>query len=185
VRFWRRHARTHLTTSGLVRPCGLIIAATAALTLVPITACSGANPPETATTQSHTLVAYKEEQSGIVFRHTSLIVSTRGQATVRFERCVQRLHLDASLWKRLKAALKQTNVHALVGNHVPATPRAEESTWVIVVGHDTVRITASSIPPELRVKLEPLLKVLGEAASVGKRDMPQSCSSKRTVNGTG
>jgi hypothetical protein len=80
---------------------------------------------------------------------------------------------------------KQTNVHALAGNHVPTTPRAEESTWMIVVGHDTVRITASSIPPELRAKLEPLLKVLGEAASVGKRDMPQSCSSKRTVNGIG
>ena len=166
--------------------CSLSIAAASALLLAPMTsACSGANPRVPATTQSRTLVAYKEERVGIVFRHTSLIVSTRGQATARFEGCVQRFQLDASLWRRLKAALKQTDVHALAGNHVSAKPGAEESTWVIIVGHDTVRITASSIPPELRVKLEPLLKVLGETTSVGKRDMPQSCGSKRTSKNMG
>ena len=167
--------------------CSLSIAAATALLLAPMTtsACSGANPSGPATTPSRTLVAYKEERAGIVFRHTSLVVSTRGQATVRFEGCVQRFQLDASLWRRLKAALKQTDVHALAGSHVSAKPGAEESTWVIVVGHDTVRITASSIPSELRMKLEPLLKVLGETGSVGKRDMPQSCSSKRTSKSMG
>lgn len=165
-----------------VSRCSLSIAAASALLLAPITtsACSGANPRVPATTRSRTLVAYREEQVGIVSRHTSLIVSMRGQATVKFEGCVRRVQLDVSLWRRLKATLKQTDVHALAGNHVSAKPGAEESSWVIVVGHDTVRITASSIPPELRMKLEPLLKVVGEAVLVGKRDMPQSCSSKRT-----
>lgn len=132
----------------------------------------------TAPARSRAVVAYTEEQSGIVFRHTSLIVSKRGQATVRYESCVRRFHLGVALWKRLNAALKQTNVHAVAGNHVPVTPHAEESTWVIVVGHDTVRITASSIPPELRARLEPLLKTVEEVVSVGKRRMPQSCGSK-------
>jgi len=141
-------------------------------------------PRTRASTQPHTLVAYQKEDGGIVFRHTSLVVSTHGQATVRFERCLQRFHLGASLWKKLKAALKQTNVHALAGNHAPATPRADESTWVITVGHDRVRIHGFAIPQELRVKLEPLLKILGEVVSVGERHIPQSCSSKRTVNGT-
>jgi hypothetical protein len=172
--------------SVLARRRGVVIVVATALALAPTSsASSGLNKPVTGSTQSRTFVAYKEEQGGIVFRYRSLIVSTRGQATVRFARCVRRFHLDASLWKRLKTASKQTNVHALAGNHVPAAPRADESTWVIVLGHDTVRITAFSIPPELRAKLEPLFKVLGEVLSVGKRDMPQSCSSKRTVNGTG
>jgi hypothetical protein len=77
--------------------------------------------------------------------------------------------------------VKRTNVHALAGNHGPAMPQADESTWVIVVGRDTVRVKASSIPPELRVKLEPLLKVLDEVLSGYERRMPQFCSSKRTA----
>jgi hypothetical protein len=130
--------------------------------------------------QSRTLVTYNEEQGGIVFRIRFLLVSADGEATVRFGRCMAQFHLNAALWKRLRAALKQTNLHAVAGDYVPPTLRADESTWVITVGHDRVRITGFSIPQELRVKLEPLLKVLGEVRSVGERRMPPSCSSKWT-----
>lgn len=175
------HRKQRLATS-FMRLCSFV--AVAALALAPAHAFGGSNKPATANTQSHTLVAYTEEQGGAVFRLASLTVSTRGQATVRFEACVRRFHPRAALWRRLKVAVKQTNVHALAGSHVPATPRADESTWVIAVGHDRVRITAPSIPPELRVKLEPLLKVLGEVLSIGERRMPQSCSSKRVTTST-
>ena len=158
------------------------LAAAVALALVPATNAAGcANKTMTVVTQSRTLVAYTEEQGGIVLRHTSLIVSVRGQATMRFERCMTQLRLDGTLWRKLKAALKQTNIHALAGDYGPAVRRAEESTWVIVAGHDTVRITASSIPPELTAKLEPLLRVLDEVISAGKLGLPRSCVSKRTI----
>jgi hypothetical protein len=169
-----------------MRSPSVVIAAASALALVPTTSAgSGVHTYATAASQSSTLVAYKEEQGGIVFRSSSLKVSTHSNATVRFEGCVKAFHLDATSWKKLKAALKQTSVHALAGNHGPATPQADETTWVIVVGHDTVRTRAFSIPPELRVKLEPLLKVLGEVLSVYERRLPRSCGSKRTVTGTG
>lgn len=129
--------------------------------------------------RSRTLVTYKEEQGGVVLRLTSLVVSADGRATVRFEGCESRFRLKAKLWKRLRATLRHTNLHALAGDHAPATPGAEESTWVITAGQDKVRITASVIPQELRMKLEPLLKVLGEVRSVGQRHMPASCASKR------
>jgi hypothetical protein len=127
-------------------------------------------------------VAYDEEQSGIIFRHASLIVSTHGQATVQFEKCVAEIQLKAALWKRLRAALKQTDLHPIAGDYVPPTPRADESTWVITVGHDRVRVTGFSIPQELRVRLEPLLNVLREVRSVGERRMPPPCARKRASN---
>lgn len=156
-----------------------------ALALVPTNAYSRANKSVIAPMQSRLLVTYKEERGGIKFRFTSLIVSTDRQAIVRFEGCLVRVHLNAVLWKRLKVALKQTNLHTLAGDYVPATPHADESTWVITVGRDRVRITDFSIPHELRVKLEPLLNILGEVLSVGKRDMPQSCSSNRVITSMG
>jgi hypothetical protein len=179
----RSHRKRRLATS-FTRLCSFVAVAALALALASAHAFGGSNKPAAANTQSHTLVAYTEEQGGVLFRLASLTVSTRGQATVRFEACVQRFHPRTALWRKLKAAVKQTNVHALAGNHVPATPRADASTWVIVVGRDWVRITAPSIPPALRVKLEPLLNVLGEVLSIGERRMPQSCSSKRIITST-
>lgn len=158
------------------------LAAAVVLALVPAANAAGcANKAVTAATQSRTLVVYMEEQGGIVLRHTSLIISARGQAAMRFERCMTRFRLDGTLWRKLKAALKQTNMHALAGDYGPVARRAEESTWVIVAGHDTVRITAFSILPELKAKLEPLLGVLDEVISVGKLGLPRPCVSKRTI----
>jgi hypothetical protein len=164
----------------IMRTRRLATAAATALVLGTTSASSGANQPVRAPSQLPTLVTYKEEQSGVASRFTRLIVSADRRATVRFEGCTTRFHLNTSLWKRLRAALKQTNLHVIAGDHAPPTPRAEESTWVITVGHDTVRISDFSIPQELRAKLEPLLKVLEEVRSVGEQPMPPSCSSKRT-----
>ena len=81
-----------------------------------------------------------------------------------------RFRLDGALWRKLGAALKQTNVHAVAGNYVPAARQADESTWVITVGRDRLRIgDFGTIRPELRAKLEPLLKVLVEVLAVGER----------------
>lgn len=180
-----RKQRIGAWTSVLARPCRVAIAAAAALALVPPGALGATSRPATARSQSRALVTYTEEQGGVAFRLTSLVVSADRQATVRFERCEQRSHLSAGLWKRLKVALRQTNLHAVAGDHVSTTPGAEESTWVITVGHDTVRMASPSIPPELRAKLEPLLKVVGEVITGGERHMPQSCSSKRVTTSTG
>jgi hypothetical protein len=184
LRLWRQDGR--VAAFVLARQCSLGISAAAMLALVSATSAVGcANKPATATTaQSRTLVAYTEEQAGIVLRHTALIVSARGQATMKFERCVRRFQLGVALWEKLKTAQKQTNMHALAGHYGPATPRPEESSWVIVSGHDTVRITAFSIPSKLRAKMEPLLKVLDEVISVGKRGMPRSCAGKRAMQST-
>jgi hypothetical protein len=92
-----------------------------------------------------------------------------------------RFQLEGASWRKLETALKQTELHALAGDYGPATRRAEESTWVIVVGHDTVRITASAMPSKLRAGMEPLLKALDEVISVGMRDMPRSCAGKQTA----
>lgn len=164
----------------------LAVIAVAMLALVTATSAIGcANKAVTATPKSGTLVAYTEEQGGIVFRHTSLIVSVRGRATMRFEKCTMRFGLNGALWRRLKTALRLTDMHTLAGDYGPATRHAEESSWVIIVGRDTVRITASSIPSELKTRMEPLLKLLDEVISVGKRDLPRSCTTKQTIEGTG
>ena len=124
----------------------------------------------TAVPHSRTLVAYVEEEGGIVFRYKSLVVSTARQATVRAERRMVRFRVAGPLWSKLRAALKQTNVHAVAGNYVPAAPGADESHWLIAVGRDRVRIgDFGVIRPELRAKLEPLLKVLVEVLAVGER----------------
>jgi hypothetical protein len=173
--------------SGLVRPCSVVIAATTALALAPTNAFSGTNKPITAPTptQSRTLVTYTGE-GGLFFRYTSLIVSARGQSTVAFNKCVVRFRLDTTFWKRLKTALKRTNLHALTGDYPPPPGAADEITEVITVGHDTVRITDfASIPEKMRQELEPLVTILREIVTVGERRMPPSCSSKRTVNGAG
>jgi hypothetical protein len=135
--------------------------------------------------QSRTLVTYTAE-GGLFFRYTSLIVSARGQSTVTFNSCVVRFRLDAALWKRLKTALKQTNLHALAGDYPPPLGAADEITEVITVGHDTVRITDfASIPEKVRQELEPLVKIVRETVTVGERRMPPSCSSKRTSGSMG
>ncbi len=135
--------------------------------------------------QSRTLVAYTAE-GGLSFRHTSLIVLTRGQSTVTFNRCVARFRLNAALWKRLETALKQTNLHAIAGDYSPPPGAADEITEVITVGHDTVRITDfASIPKKVRQELEPLVVSLREIVTVGERRMPPSCSSKRTSKSMG
>jgi hypothetical protein len=161
----------------LVRPCSVVIAAATVLALAPTNALSGANKPITAPTptQSRTLVAYTAE-GGLFFRYTSLIVSARGQSTVTFNRCVVRFRLDATFWKRLKRALKQTNLHAFAGDYPPPPGAADEITEVITVGHDTVRIADfASIPEKVRQELEPLVKILREIVTVGERRMPPSC----------
>jgi hypothetical protein len=146
----------------------LIATSAAALVLGP--AISAASQHATAASHSRTVVAYIEEQGGIIFRYKSLAVSTTRQATVRAERRMVRFRVDGALWRKLIVALKQTNVHAVAGNYVPAARRADESTWVITVGRDRVRIgDFGTIRPELRAKLEPLLKVLVEVLAVGER----------------
>jgi hypothetical protein len=147
-------------------------------------ACSGASLPEAITAQSHTLVTYREE-GGFGGAKGALIVSDRGQATATLGRCATRFHLDAVLWKSLKATLKQTNMHAIAGNYPPPPGSADEITYVITVRRDTVRTSAGTngvIPPP---KLKPLLTVLGKTLSAGERRMARSCGSNRITNSTG
>jgi hypothetical protein len=69
----------------------------------------------------------------------------------------------------LTFALKQTNMHTLAGDHPPPPGFADEIAYVITVGHDTLRTSPAadgSVPPP---KLKPLLTVLDEIVSTGRR----------------
>ena len=89
----------------LVRPWSLAISAATALALAPATsAWSDAHEAVPGSTRSRTLVSHRQE-GGVGGPKPSLIVSARGQATVRLGRCVVRFHLHAALWKSLKATL--------------------------------------------------------------------------------
>jgi hypothetical protein len=143
--------------------------AVVAVALVPALASSTCDATRPAPATSRVLVTYREQQGGIVYRLIALSVSADRRAILKSERCTVRFHVSAALWHRLKAALKQTDPHAIAGNYGPATPRADESTWVITVGPERVRIHDFSISQAMRAKLEPLLKVLLEVLSVGER----------------
>ena len=161
-----------------------IVATTIALAL-PISAYSGVNQPVTGSTHSRTLVTYTAE-GGLFFRHTSLIVSLSGRSTLTSNGCAVRFRLDAAFWKRLKTALRQTNVHALAGDYPSPPGAADEITEKITVGHDTVRITdLASIPEKVRQELEPLVTIVREIVTVDERRMPRSCLSHRVITRKG
>jgi len=169
-----------------VRTYSLAVVAVAVLTLAaPTGARRDLHDPVPMRSSSRTLVAYTEEQGGVVFHLRTVSVAADRRAVVRLDDCAAAFRLGQKLWKRLNTALKRTDVHAVSGDHPPSIPGGENSTWVIVVSHDTVRITAApAIPRELRLKLEPLLKVVEEVQSAGERRLSQSCYSKRTITGT-
>jgi hypothetical protein len=98
---------------------------------------------------------------------TSLTVSTDAQAKVTSGggRHVARFHLDAVLWKRLKATLKRTRLHAFAGDGCPPRPYPDAFIYVITVGQDSVCTTEGRIPHEL----EPLMKTLAKIVSIGER----------------
>jgi emfourin len=160
--------------SVLVRP-SVIIATVTVLALAPANAWSGAKPV-TGFPHRRTLVAYKQE-GGLRFQYKALLVSAHGQAAATTGRCLAWFHLDAALWKSLKATLKQTNMHALAGDYPPPPGAADEFTYEITEGRDTVRTADGSIPKEL----EPLMKSLREILSAGERHMSQSCSSNQPM----
>ena len=162
------YARAHTTAPVFVRLRGLAVVAIAtALILAPKTSAFSANPREprstvTGSTQSHTLVAYKMYGLG----STRLTVSTDAQAKVTSGGGhVTRFHLNAALWKRLKAMLKRTGLHVFAGGRCPHRPYPDAFIYVITVSQDTVCTTEGRIPH----KLEPLMKILAEIVSAGER----------------
>lgn len=117
---------------------------------------------------SRTLVSYRQE-GGIKFRHRALIVSARGQATVRpDDGQIGRFRLGTALRRRLRGALGRADLHAIAGDYPSPNGAADEITEVIAAGHDTVRF-GGPIPAGLRQRLEPLVDVLQEIVGIGER----------------
>jgi hypothetical protein len=154
--------------SVLVRSCGVVIAAATALALAPASTYGAANNPVTGSTPSHTLVAYTMQGLG----STSLTVSTdaRAQVTSGGGRHVTRFHIHVALWKKLKATLRRTDLHAFAGGHCPPKPYPDALIYAITARHETVCTTEGRIPH----KLKPLMKILAEIVSVGERRIGNS-----------
>ena len=148
----------------------VVLAVAIVLALGTANAWSGSKPI-TGFPHSRTLIGYSQS-GGIRFQYKAVLVSARGQVATTSGRCLARFHLDAALWKSLKATLKQTNMHALAGEYPPPSGSADEFEYVVTAWGNTVRAADGSIPNEL----EPLLKRLREVLSAGERQMSQSCS---------
>ncbi len=173
ARFCHRDARAHAAAAILARIRGPAIAAlTTALALAPTTsACGAANKPITAPTptQSRVLVSFSEE-GGLQYRFASLVVSTHRQATVTSKGRTVRFQLGRARWRKLNAILKQTDLSTVAGDYPPRPGAADEVTYVISVGGDTVRATdASELPERVSHEVEPLRQVSGEIVAVGRR----------------
>lgn len=139
-----------------------VLAAAAAAALAMVSACGNGDPEETAKSRSHLLVYYSRE-GGIRFQASSLAVSTKGVALIKSEGCTARFRLSAVSWRRLRQALKETNLSALAGAYPAPAGAADVISETIAVGHDTVRIgDFSSLPPRAREELGPLVGTLGE-----------------------
>jgi hypothetical protein len=145
--------------------------------------CTDKHEPAGAVSRTRQLLSYREEQGGVVARSTSLTVSTSQRAVVRFEGCMAQLHVGGRAWMKLKRALIRARLHSLAGSYGTTRAEAEQSTWTIVSGRDTIRVRAFTFPPKLRAKLEPLLAVVDEVISTGKRRLPRTCARKIVSQG--
>jgi hypothetical protein len=70
-------------------------------------------------------------------------------------------------------------MHAIAGNYPPPKGAADEITYVIKAGRNTVRIAPGPQPKyeEVMRDLEPLLKALDRTVSAGEQRMSPSCES--------
>jgi hypothetical protein len=136
------------------------------------------NKPSGHPEQARRLVTYKEEGGDPGFRYRFATVSTNDTAAVTTGSCGGRYRPSRSLWKRLTAALKRTNMHTLAGNYPPRPDAAVGFfTYTITVGRDTVRITSAPTLADERVgrELEPLSRALAEVVTAKERRMPGAC----------
>lgn len=125
------------------------------------------------------LVSYRQE-GGIGGPRPSLVVTKDRRARVTLGGCTAKFALGHEIWNRLRAALKGAHLHAIAGNYLPPKGSADAITYVIRASGEVVRIA----PPqpeheEVMRDLRPLLKVLNQTVSAGKRRMPSSCKSSR------
>jgi hypothetical protein len=144
--------------------------------------CTDKRSRKLGTTAGKQLLAYREEQGGVVARVTSLTIATNRRAVLQIERCTARFQLSERTWVRLKGAHVRAKIHDLTGDYGTTSPKAEQSTWTIASGQDSIRVRDFTFPPRLRVKLEPLLHLLDEAISTGKRRLPRACTGAAKVS---
>lgn len=128
--------------------------------------------------RSPTLVSYRQE-GGIGGPRPSLVVSREHGATVTSGRCTAKFGLQLGAWNRLRAALREADMHAIAGSYPPPKGSADEITYVIKAGRDTVRIAPAPQPEyeEVMRHLRPLLKVLNKTVSIGEQRMSPACKS--------
>ena len=128
----------------------------------------------------HVVVSYRQE-GGIGGPRPSLLVSRGLRATVTLGRCTAEFALQSGAWHRLRAALREADMHAIAGDYPPPKGAADEITYVIKASRNTVRIAPAPQPEyeEVMRHLRPLLKVLDKTVSIGERRMPPSCKSNR------
>ena len=119
-------------------------------------------------------VSYRQE-GGIGGPRPSLVVSKDRSARVTLGRCTAKFALQPAAWSRLRAALRGAHLHAVAGDYPPPNGSADEITYVIKAGRNTVRIAPAPENEKTMRDLRPLLKVLNKTVSAGKRRMPSSC----------
>jgi hypothetical protein len=127
------------------------------------------------------MVSYRQE-GGIGGPRPSLIVSRDRRARVTLGGCTTKFALRPRAWDSLRAALRGAHLHAIAGDYPPPKGAADEITYVIEAGQDTVRIAPAPQPEneEAMRDLRPLLKALNKAVSAGKRRMRPSCKGNRS-----
>jgi alpha-tubulin suppressor-like RCC1 family protein len=130
--------------------------------------------------RSRLLVSYYQE-GGIGGPRPSLVVFKDRRAKVTLGRCMARFELRRTAWRKLEAALRGTHLHAIAGSYPPPSGSADEITYVIRSGPDTVRIAPAPQQEneEVMRNLKPLFRVLDRTVSAGERRMPPSCKSSR------
>ena len=146
------------------------------LVLAPASVALPINKVSTHPAQARRLVTYAEEGGLVLRRHLAVLFSDR-TAAVTTGSCGMWFRLKTPLWKRLTAALKGTDMHALAGAYPPFPGSADYITYVFTVGHDTVRITSTPRPEDetVRQKLKRLSTALAEVVTASERRMPEAC----------
>jgi hypothetical protein len=134
----------------------------------------------TPSSSSSVLVAYRQE-GGIGGPRPSLVVSVNRRARVSLGRCTAKFELGPKGWSGLRAALRNAHIQAIAGDYPLPTGSADLISYVVTTRSGTVRIAPGSQPAneEVMRKLRPLLKVLDQTVSAGKRRMAPSCGAAR------
>lgn len=124
----------------------------------------------------HVLVSYRQE-GGLGGPRPSLVVSRGRRARVTLGGCTAKFALRRGPWNKLRAALGEADLPTIAGDYPPPKGSADEITYVIKAGKNTVRIAPAPEPEneEVMRDLRALLKALNKTVSAGERRMPSSC----------